>query len=124
GHALWGQGRWAEAEAALRQGLSNLESVAPDYFWTARFHALLGKCAMEQGRYGDAESELTRGFERESRNQGANPKRLRDMAESLVDLYTRWEAAEPGEEYAAKADPWREKLIQLDERNLQSVPER
>jgi hypothetical protein len=115
GQALWGQQRWPEAESVLRESLAHLERIVPDYYWTARFRALLGKCLMEHGRYADAEGELTRAFERESRNQGADPNRLRDMAESLVELYMRWETAEPGQGHAAKAQSWHERLLSGDD---------
>jgi serine/threonine protein kinase len=123
GQALCGQQRWPEAESVLGESLAHVESTVPDYYWAARFRALLGKCLMEQGRYADAEAELTRAFERESRNQGTDPRRLRDMAEWLVDLYARWETAEPGQGYIAKAESWRDKLIQFGEQILQSSPE-
>ena len=65
---------------------------------------------LAQRRYDEAEPLATECYERSRTRYGIDHSKTRDAIELLVELYTAWDQAEPGEGYDAKAAQWEAKL--------------
>ena len=87
-------GRWADAEAAAREGLDARTRKAPDDW--PRFHtmSLLGAALAGQKKYAQAEPLLIAGYEglkaREARIAAPARGRLRAAAGRIVPFYEAW----------------------------------
>ena len=110
GLAVVAQDRAAEAEPLLRECLAGREESLPEGNWElAEARSALGSALSGQGRFADAEPLLIRGFE-EMEAGGAPPLRLRNGAARLVELYERWNAADPEAGKAGSAAKWKARL--------------
>ena len=100
-------GRWAEAEAAAREGLDARTRRAPDEW--SRFHtmSLLGAALAGQKKYTQAEPLLLAGYEglkaREAKIPAPTRGRLRAAAARIVPFYEVWGRPD-------KAAEWRKRL--------------
>src|SRR5205823_5776191 len=96
--AYLGARRWAEAEAAAREGLDARTRKAPDAW--SRFHtmSLLGAALAGQGKHAQAEPPLIGGYEglkaREAKIPPQAKPRLAGAAERVVRLYEAWSKPE------------------------------
>jgi tetratricopeptide (TPR) repeat protein/tRNA A-37 threonylcarbamoyl transferase component Bud32 len=67
---------------------------------------LHGRCLTELGRYAEAEGALLQACEAFAQLPDANPKASRNARERILELYSLWEAAEPGSGLGARAQRW------------------
>jgi serine/threonine protein kinase len=91
------------AEAAARHVLAG----------SARKHRFLLNLGTAQSRVGEfpaAEATLIEAHSTAVKSRGEIHKDARNCSQALIDLYTAWDAAEPGKGYQAKAIEWRGKL--------------
>jgi serine/threonine-protein kinase len=102
GRFLSEQGRCAEAEAPLREGVELLEREAPDHRWTAEAKRLLGSCVGDVGRFAEAEELLIQSYEA-LRATGDSERRRAELAlERLVRLYEAWGRPEEAVAYRSQ----------------------
>lgn len=86
-----------EAESVLRESLSMKDE--------ALTRARLTACLARAGKFNEAESTILPVAER-----AASSPIFREVAMTMVDLYERWDAAEPGRGFGDRAADWRKKL--------------
>jgi predicted Ser/Thr protein kinase len=118
GRRLVGAGKYelavellAPQEAAIHMYFTKDNSEAwrvPGYL------AALGEARAALHQYAAAKINLTEAYEAFALYGPRYKPDARECAQSLIDLYTAWNAAEPGKGYAAKAGEWKEKLASLD----------
>jgi len=114
GLALVGQHRGAEAEPFLRQCLAASEaSLPPDSWEVGHVRSALGAAVLDSGSFAEAEPLLRKGFEEMEADPATPVLRLRNGARRLVDLYTAWDAAEPGNGRVGEAARWKSRLDAL-----------
>jgi hypothetical protein len=116
--ALVAQGKYADALALMepleqrmrkRGNAGSLVNVS-DGWVLARFLLALGKAHLGVHDYAAAEKSLISACSIAA-NFGPGAKQARDCARARVDLYTAWNAAEPGKGYDTEADEWRKTLV-------------
>jgi len=109
-NSLRNRGKCAEAlpyfERALR---ASRKSLPPDAPGTAYVLGWYGSCLRSLGRYAEAEPNAIEAYEIIVKQMKPEMNIPRQIALDVVNLYTAWEKAEPGNGYAAKADEWRSK---------------
>jgi len=71
---------------------------------------LLGKARAGIAQFTTAEANLLEAHPLFVKTLGLNRKSTRACNEALIDLYTKWNIAEPGKGFDAKAAEWRGKL--------------
>jgi hypothetical protein len=107
GLSLVRQGRWAEAEAILRECLAIRERSQPDESTTFNTRSLLGGTLLGQKKYAEAEPLIVSGYEgmkaREARIPRPSKPSFTEAAERVVRLYEEWGKKE-------KAAEWRTRL--------------
>jgi hypothetical protein len=95
GLSLIRHGKWAEAEAILRECLAIREKSQPDEGITFTTRSQLGGSLRSQKRYAEAEPLIVAGYEglkaREARIPPPGKPRLTEAAERVVRLYEEWE---------------------------------
>ncbi len=64
-------------------------------------------------RYQEAETGLLEAHELIFSSLGPDHERTIEQIKSLVDLYSAWHEAEPGQGYDAKAAQWRAKMAEV-----------
>jgi hypothetical protein len=115
--ALVAEGKYADALALMapveplmrkRGDTGALVNVSNGWL-LARFLTALGNAHLGQHDYVAAEKALIDACAIAA-NFGPGAKEAHDCAHSRVDLYTAWNAAEPGKGYDTKADEWRQTL--------------
>lgn len=105
------RGAVEEAESLLRRQLGHPPSDSPmAKREMALARSLMGRLEAEQGQYRAAEVTLTGALDDLSASPMGGPIAKRVIVERIVMLYEKWDAAEPGKGYAAKAVEWQEKL--------------
>ena len=117
GSALVAQGKYADALALLapkedlmrKRGNAGALVRASNGWLLARFLLALGSAHLGVHDYVSAEKALTDACTIAA-YFGPGAKEARDCARARVDLYTAWNAAEPGKGYDTKADEWRQTL--------------
>jgi tetratricopeptide (TPR) repeat protein len=98
GELLAARGQPAGAEPYLRESLAAYAAkFGNDHAQVGQAHLRLGRALTDLRRWRDAEGEL-----REARRILTGPAADR-AAHSLVELYTAWDQADPGQGYDAKA---------------------
>jgi len=80
----------------------------------------LAEFLIEQKSYAKAEPLLLSAYQQLKDNPQSIPDEHTKAIQRLIDLYTAWDAAEPGKNYDAKVAEWREKLPELE---TQPLPE-
>src|SRR5262249_39668894 len=108
------QGKHDEAGALLTPIQDKVPQVVPGTTALLRQAAprgLLGKAraglASQPADYAAAEADLLEAHAVFAKRRGEEDKETRDWVQGLVDLYTAWDRADPGQGYAAKAEAWR-----------------
>jgi serine/threonine protein kinase/tetratricopeptide (TPR) repeat protein len=100
-------GRYAEAETFAREAVAaQLQAKPLDVWGLAHARLELGRNLLAMGKFADAEAVLIQA-ERALAETPGFP--LGNIA--MVALYTRWNEAEPGKGYNAKAQEWFRNLI-------------
>jgi TolA-binding protein len=101
------QGRYARAEAVLREALANYPSALANTFNWAHAQSLLGASLCGQRRHSDAEPLLLSGYENMLRTQAATPaynrSRVEEAGKWIVALYE-------GSDNPQRAAEWRRKI--------------
>ena len=102
-------GKFAEAEAPLREGLAILEKASPESWERFDAMVLLGASLSGQKKYPEAEPLMVSGREglaaRESSIPAPNRGCLADAGRRLISLYTDWGKPEKAAEWKAKLTP-------------------
>jgi hypothetical protein len=117
GSALVAQGKYTDALAllapmeTLMRKRANAGALAGNSngWLLARFLIALGRAHLGVHDYVAAEKALSDACGIAGAF-GPGAKESRDCARARVDLYTAWNAAEPGKSYDTKADEWRQTL--------------
>jgi tetratricopeptide (TPR) repeat protein len=103
-------GRADDGEPFLREALTiTIRQQGLGSLGTARAFRLVGQNLIMQSKYAEAEKELLFAWKIVAGTQSISVDHRRELISSLIDLYERWEAAEPQKNYAAKAKDWRKK---------------
>ena len=106
GLSLIQQGKWAEAEAILRECLAIREKVQPDEWTTFNTRSLLGGSLLGQKKYAEAEPLIVSGYEgmkaREAKIPPPGKPRLAEAAERVVKLYEAWGKKDKAAEWRAR----------------------
>ena len=106
GLSLVRQGKWAEAEAILRECLAIREKVQPDEWTTFNTRSLLGGSLLGRKEYAEAEPLIVSGYEgmkaREEKIPLTGKKRLTEAADRVVKLYEEWGKPDKVAEWRAK----------------------
>jgi Flp pilus assembly protein TadD len=114
GLALVGQENGAEAEPLLRECLEGREATMPEGRWEiAQARSALGAALAVQGRFEEAEPLLLEAARSLRGNASAPGIRVENSVERVVDLYRRWEAAEPTESRRDELRRWQGELSQV-----------
>jgi tetratricopeptide (TPR) repeat protein len=114
----------ASAEPLLRQCLELRGPLFPDGHPQAwlRYNtmSMLGEAVARQSRFDEAEPLLMTGWEHLKSDpavpspESLGADRKREALERLVALYDAWTIADPGQDYAATAAAWRQRLAEYD----------
>ena len=111
GELLLVQGKYAEAaqllsanEAAARKSFQGEYSNRIGIFL---MH--LGRARLALGQFDAAQSNLLEAQSILAKGLDPNQKFARECAQTVIDLYTAWNAKEPGKGYDAKAAEWKKK---------------
>jgi tetratricopeptide (TPR) repeat protein len=100
-------GRYADAEPIARTAIAEHQLAVPKDEWALALARLeLGRDLVSMRRFSEAEAEFL-----EAERQLAFHDEFRFGPLALAALYTRWDEAEPGQGYDAKARQWMRKLI-------------
>ncbi|MFH1278489.1 MAG: serine/threonine-protein kinase [Candidatus Eisenbacteria bacterium] len=100
------RGETKEAESLLRRCLEIRKEALPEgHVLTAGASNLLGGILVRQGRFEEAETHLVPSCSTLASNTATSVDKKREAFESVIALYEAWEKP-------AKADEWREKLLQ------------
>ncbi len=109
GECLLLQGKFPEAELALREALTIHEQKAPEKWETSKARSRLGMALLGQKQYAQAEPLLMEGYQGMKQREFLIPKGpkgpLKITGERLVQLYEEWGKPQ-------QAADWREKLSQ------------
>jgi tetratricopeptide (TPR) repeat protein len=107
GLSLVRQGKWAEADAILRECLAIREKSQPDEWTTFNARSLLGGSLLGQKKYAEAEPLIVSGYEgmkaREARIPPPGRPRFAEGAERVIRFYEEWGQKD-------KAAEWRTRL--------------
>jgi tetratricopeptide (TPR) repeat protein len=116
GLALVGLDRCGEAEPVLRECLEARQSAHPPGAWeVAQAKSGLGAALTGQGRYGEAEELLLDACRSLKEDGSAPPIRLRKALDRIVELYVRWDAADPDIDKSDEVNRWSAELRALAE---------
>jgi serine/threonine protein kinase/tetratricopeptide (TPR) repeat protein len=100
-------GRYAEAEPLAREAVAEHQRAAPQDEWALAFARLeLGRVLISMGKFSAAEAQLIK-----AEHVLRSTEAFHYGAFGLAALYTKWNQAEPGKGYDAKAQEWIGKLI-------------
>jgi len=106
-------GRCAEAEPICREACSILSTRLPEGHRLRSLNASrLGGILCGLGRYSEAEPLLIHSYEALRDEPGLADHERKEILERIVRLYESWDAAEPGNAYATKAQAYRASLDQ------------
>jgi hypothetical protein len=108
---LQAQGKLPAAEAMSRDTLERMRRVKGEgHADTAGAHLLLGEVLRDLTRYREAEEHLLLAEPVLRSAPGVQSARRRECVEALAVLYEKWNGAEAGRGYDARAAQWRVKL--------------
>ena len=104
--SLLQQGKWAKAEAVLRECLAIREKGQPDEWSTFNTRSTLGGSLLGQKKYDEAEPLIVSGYEgmkaREAKIPPPGKPRLAEAAVRVVKLYEDWGKPDKAAEWRAK----------------------
>lgn len=107
-------GQTALAESAARECLEAPEDVLAMPAWRKPLaQSVLGAALSERGEFAAAEPLLIAGFEGLTQTRNRPPESVESAGQRLVQLYERWDVADPGAGRAAAAEAWRARLAEL-----------
>jgi serine/threonine protein kinase/Tfp pilus assembly protein PilF len=116
GDLLREMGKLNEAEALAGQAVAAARRSLPEGHWKMGVFLLRqGQCLAALRRYVDSETALLEAHEILEAALGAKHPRTVATIEALAGLYDDWHAAEPEEDYDAKAAAWRSKLNNVNQ---------
>jgi tetratricopeptide (TPR) repeat protein/predicted Ser/Thr protein kinase len=105
------RGETERAKLMLEELIEMRERSLPSGDWQiASAWALYGRCLLMEKQYADAEDFLVRACETMVQSRVALPGAARYTRESICELYAEWDAAEPGQGIAARAERWQAKF--------------
>src|SRR5262249_47901977 len=104
------QGKLDDAERDFREALTGyLAKFGEGSVETADARHALGNVLRDEIHYSEAEPILLQAESALASQLPAAAASHAKCAQDLVKLYESWEQAEPGKDYAAKAEQWRSK---------------
>jgi non-specific serine/threonine protein kinase/serine/threonine-protein kinase len=107
GFACLRQGKYLDAEPALREALAGREKATPKAWRRFNAESLFGGSLAGQRRFGDAEPLIVGGYEGMRQQAGSIPAYFREeltkAGQRVIDLYTAWGKS-------AQATEWRKKV--------------
>jgi tetratricopeptide (TPR) repeat protein/predicted Ser/Thr protein kinase len=92
---------FSAAERAYAAVVEQFEANYPQHFFMGVVRTMHGRCLTELAEFDRAEPALLKAFDQFVAMFGAGHRNPREVANALVDLYTRWERP-------AEGDRWRE----------------
>jgi serine/threonine protein kinase len=99
------------AESLFREALGIHQATLPAGSWRiAVTQCDLGLALTRLARFAEAETLLLGAHETLNRTAGNQPRHERTAIQNLAELYTTWDAAEPGTGRAEKAAEWQARL--------------
>lgn len=111
GSILARRGEYAEAENLTRESLSIFEAaLGPDHFRTITSKISVGVCLMLQSKFEEAERVLLEGYNQVQGRQDIAADWQLGIIHYLIQLYEKWDAAEPNTGKSEKAAIWRARL--------------
>jgi tetratricopeptide (TPR) repeat protein len=128
GLTLIREGRYAEAEAILRQALSEydhfeLMPLPKRLCPRAGVISGIGLALTGEGRYAEAEPLLLQAYEElqanNSRLAGNSTAMMREALDALVELYTAWAKTDPSKK--PMVSTWQKNLEEFDGRHAQQA---
>jgi tetratricopeptide (TPR) repeat protein len=107
-------GRSAEALTKFEEALAmRRRFFAPDHWHIAVTQIGLGSALGQNGRFAEGEALMVPAWEVIVNRADVSLRWKRRCLHCFIRLYEAWDAAEPGQGYAAKAAAWRGKLDEL-----------
>ncbi len=104
-------GRADEAIPYAAQAVESAEqALGPEHWYVAVFLGYLGTAQAKCGDFEDAERSLIESREIMVESLGPEHSRVDSTTRRMIDLYTWWDEAEPGEGHDASAEALRETL--------------
>ncbi len=111
GEALLERGDLDAAEPLLAELVEMQEKLLTEDDWRlAAARQLFGRCLARLGRYAEGEAQLLPACEAFARLADALPGAARGARAGILALYAAWDAAEPGQGIAARAERWQTKF--------------
>ncbi len=111
GEILVERGEFERAEPLLAELVRTVTALHLDESWRlASARMLHGRALAGLGRFTDAEALLVQAGEAMARLPDALPSAARETRAALLGLYETWDAAEPGQGIAARAERWQTKF--------------
>ena len=111
---LIAQDRHADAQPVLAECIEIRQRILPEGHWLIwNTQSLFGETLSMQSNFVEAEGLLVEAAEQMDPSE-ASKNRRDEAIQRVVDLYTAWHAAEPGNGYDTKAEEWRERLGDSD----------
>jgi eukaryotic-like serine/threonine-protein kinase len=111
GEILLDRGQPADALPLIEELVEMQEKLAPREKWVIpSARQLLGQCLTALGRYAEAEPPLVSACEALEKQPDALPSAAREARQGILALYAAWDAAEPGQGIAARAERWQTKF--------------
>ncbi len=111
GELLIQRGDVEAAEPLVAEFLAVQRKLSPPGDWRiAAAQQLYGRCLAQRGKYADAEKELVAACESYAKLPDALPSSASAARRSILELYAAWDAAEPNQGIAARAERWQSKF--------------
>lgn len=108
---LLDQGNAEDALPVARQVLLMQENSADETHWKiGRAAEFVGRCLTAQKEFPQAEEYLIRAEKILRRSEGIALGHHNKCLQSLVDLYTKWNTAQPGQGHDQKATEWQARI--------------
>ena len=112
GAAQVARGRHAEAIVLLSPYTETIGNGWVGHYLRVRFFTALGQAQAGIGDYKTAEATLRQAWDT-ARQYPPGTADIRVTAQAMLDLYTRWNAAEPGMRRERQVEEWTQTLVML-----------
>lgn len=107
-------GELTRAAARAREALGVAQEAYRANHWTVALGLITdGRIQTDQFAYSNSEQALLTAYAILSRPASGGAMYLNHAIEALIDLYTAWDAAHPGQGYADTAQAWQSKLTPM-----------